>query len=153
MAAVTVTKRRTARDGGNLKIKHFEVTVANDGDTLDTRLRKIVGLTITNPQEMFTLTGTLVAGTVAITDARVTTSCRAVVSRVSNAGTDGHLELALTASTATVTSSEAGDTSVVHITVFPPRVSGYSVSAGTITFDLDPGTPDVAGVKIEAKGF
>ena len=153
MAAVTVTTRRTGRDGGNLKIRNFKITVAADGDTLNTRLREIVDLKITNPQESFTVNGTLVAGTKTIADARITANMRAAVSRVSNAGTDGHLEAAVGASEVVVTSSEAGDTSVVDVTIYPPRVSGHSISGGTITFDLDGNGTDAVGVLVEAKGF
>lgn len=153
MAAVTVASRRTDRTGGNLKRRFFTITVAADGDTLATRLREITRVSISNLQEVFTVTGTLVAGTIAIADARITANMRAAVSRVSNAGTDGHLEVALTASTATVTSSEAGDTSVVEVSIYPPRVSGYSVSGGTITFDLDGNGTDATGVVVEVVGF
>jgi hypothetical protein len=151
-AAVTVTTRRTGRDGGNLKTRYFKITVAADGDTLDTRLRKIVGVKITNPQESFKVAGTLVGGTIAIADARITTDCKAVVSRDSNAGTDGHLEAVITAGTVTVNSSSGVDTSVVTVLILPPRITGHSISGGTITFDMD-GSPDVTGVLVEAKGF
>lgn len=153
MAAVTVLERKYDRSGGNLKKRTYKVTVLNDGDTLNTRLRKIKSVLITNPQEIFTVAGTLVAGTIAIADARITTGCKAVVSRDSNAGTDGHLEAVITAGTVTVNSSSGADTSIVTVEILPPRISGHSISTGTITFDLDPGTPDVIGAFVVAEGI
>lgn len=152
MAAVTVTRRRYDRTGGNKKLRTYTITVAADGDTLNTRLRRIESVTVTNPQETFTVTGTLVAGTIAIADARITVDCRAQASRDSNAGTDGHLEAVITAGIVTVNSSSGADTSVVTVSVFPPRVTGYSVSGGTITFDTE-SAPDVVGVRVAAIGF
>lgn len=152
MAAVTVSQRIPELTGGNRKLKLFKITVAADGDTLDTRLRKIQQVLITNPQEVFTVTGTLVAGTIAIADARIEAGDRAIVSRVSNAGTDGHLEVAITADTATVTSSSGADTSVVEVSIFPALITGHSVSGGTITFDCDSGA-DVVGAWVTAIGI
>lgn len=153
MAAVTVTRRRSDLTGGNRKIKLFTITVAADGDTLDTRLRKIEEVHITNPREPFTVTGTLVAGALAISDARIDANDRAVVSRVSNAGTDGYLEVAITADTATIASSSNLDTSVVTVAIFPPRVNRHTVSGGTITFGLEGDGTDVAGVGVTVIGF
>lgn len=151
MAAVTVNRRRT-NVAGSRKVKEFDVTIAATGDTLDSRLRKIETVKFTNAQGPFTVTGTLVAGTIAITDARITTSCRSVVSRVSNAGTDGHLECVLTASTATVNSSSGADTSIVEVIVFPPSVTGFTKSGGTVTFITSP-PGSVANALVEVTGI
>lgn len=152
MAAVTVTRRRSDITGGNRRIRLFTITVAADGDTLDTRLRKIETVNITNPQDAFSVTGTLVAGTIGITDARIHEDSHAIVSRVSNAGTDGHLEVTVADGEITVTSSSGADTSVVEVSILPPRVTGHSISGGTLTFDVSP-SASVAGVLVEVKGF
>ena len=153
MAAVTVSQRISELTGGNRRMKLFKITVASSGDTLDTRLRKIQQVLITNPQDVFTVTGTLVGGTIAIVDARIAAGDRAIVSRVSNAGTDGHLEVVITEDTATVTSSSGADTSVVEVSIFPPRITGHAASGGTITFGIESTNGDVVGAWVTAIGI
>lgn len=150
MAAVSVTSRVTDYTRGR-KRKTFVLTSVNNGDTLDTRLRKINSVQIIQAQEPFSVSDTLVAGTVTITDARILATSRAVVSRVSNAGTDGHLEAAVGAGEIVITSSSGADTSVVDVVIHPIHVTGYSVSAGTITFVTDP--DGAAACTVVAEGF
>lgn len=150
MAAVTKVRERYDQ-AGHRKIRDYEINIAASGDTLATGLGSIEHFSVENPQNEFVVEGTLVGGTVTVADARIAAADRAVVSRESNAGTDGHLEANPGAGDVVVTSSAAGDTSVVKVLIIKPKVTKTAKSGGTLTFTTDP-SGAVSGVLVSVRG-
>jgi hypothetical protein len=153
MSAVTVTRRRT-NVAGSRKHKEFTVNIAASGDTLDTRLRRIEQVIVSNPnEEIIEGEATLVGGTIQVAETRIAATDRIMLSRKTTGGTAGHLAISALVAGATfdITSSSGTDTSVIAYTIFKPNVVKTTVTGGSIAFTVDPNVA-LTGVKVLAIG-
>lgn len=152
MAAVTVTRRRTNVSGVRT-VKDFVVTIAADGDTLNTRLKRIESVLLSSPNENVNGSSVLVGGTVTVVDARILVGAVVSLVRILDGGAIGSYKAVVTAGQVIITSSSGTDTSTIAWAVSNPAVTRADITAtsSTVTFQTTGGV-SLAGVRVRVEG-